>query len=168
MDGAAQSYAGDLDTHIILLITAKTAILSLSINKKNVTFMEYEKKYKEALDRAKKEWSSNLDNAYKNYRERLEIIFPELNESEDEKIRKELMDFIYVTCFPVKDLKKKERFLDWLEKQKERKSIWTESDRTMAFTLLRDVDQMAHISDEGKNERLQWLNSLEDKFNNGE
>lgn len=35
----------------------------------------------------------------------------------DEKIRKELMDFIYVTCFPVKDLKKKERFLDWLEKQ---------------------------------------------------
>ena len=36
----------------------------------------------------------------------------------NEKIRKELMDFIYVTCFPVKDLKKKERFLDWLEKQK--------------------------------------------------
>lgn len=39
--------------------------------------------------------------------------------SEDEKIRKELADFIYITTFPVKDLKKKERFLTWLEKQGE-------------------------------------------------
>lgn len=41
----------------------------------------------------------------------------------DEQIRKELMDFIYVTCFPVKDLKKKERFLDWLEKQDKQEPI---------------------------------------------
>lgn len=47
---------------------------------------------------------------------------PELKESEDEKIRKELMDFIYVTCFPVKDLKKKERFLDWLDAQNKKKT----------------------------------------------
>ncbi len=45
-----------------------------------------------------------------------------------------------------------------------KKPVWTENDRTMAFTLLRDVDQMTYISKEGKNERLNWLNSLEEKF----
>lgn len=74
--------------------------------------MDYEKKYKEALERAKRMMSQK----------EIEYLFPELKESEDEKTRKELMDFIYVTCFPVKDLKKKERFLDWLEKRGEQKS----------------------------------------------
>ena len=46
------------------------------------------------------------------------------------------------------------------------KTSWGEEDRTMAFTLMRDVDQMSYISKEGKNERLEWLNSLEDRFNN--
>lgn len=55
-----------------------------------------------------------------------------------------------------------------LEKQGEKQSVWTDNDRTMAFTLIRDVDQMTYISNEGKNERLKWLNSLEDKFNNVE
>lgn len=53
-------------------------------------------------------------------------------------------------------------------KLKKQKPAWTNNDRTMAFTLMRDVDQMTYISDEGKNEQLQWLNSLEDKFNNVE
>ena len=56
--------------------------------------MNYEKKYREALERAKKEWIENLDNCYTNYRERLEIIFPELAESEDERIRKTLIEYI--------------------------------------------------------------------------
>ena len=41
---------------------------------------------------------------------------------------------------------------------------WSEKDRTMAFTLMRDVDQMSYISKEGKNERIGWLNSLDEKF----
>lgn len=35
----------------------------------------------------------------------------------NDEIRNELYDFIYITTFQPKDLKKKERFLDWLEKQ---------------------------------------------------
>ena len=34
----------------------------------------------------------------------------------------------------------------------------------MAFTLMRDVDQMSYISKEGKDERIGWLNSLDEKF----
>lgn len=44
------------------------------------------------------------------------------------------------------------------------KTEWSEEDRTMAFTLMRDVDQISYISKEGKNERIGWLNSLDEKF----
>lgn len=54
----------------------------------------------------------------------------------------------------------------YVEKQVKQKPTWTDNDRIMAFTLLRDVDQMTYISKEGKNERLEWLNSLEDRFKN--
>ena len=88
--------------------------------------------------------------------------FPELKESEDEKIKKAIKKVIinYDRSVEVKT----DDMLAWLEKQGEQKPIWTDNDRTMAFTLLRDVDQMTYISKEGKNERLEWLNSLEDKF----
>ena len=71
--------------------------------------MDYEKKYNEALERAK---SFELPE-YKNI---MESVFPELKESEDEKIRKELIAFI----------KKRDRsgcdydydkWIAWLEKQ---------------------------------------------------
>ena len=60
---------------------------------KELSVEEKAKAYDKALERAKKEWSNNLDNAYKNYRESLEIIFPELKESEDEKVRKSLFEY---------------------------------------------------------------------------
>ena len=79
----------------------------------------YKQKYKEALERAKSEWVNNLDNAYKNYRERLGIIFPELVESEDERIRKELISFVNNDGWKFTKLTKeeKESWIDWLEKQ---------------------------------------------------
>ena len=113
MDGAAQNYAEDLDTHIILLITAKTAILSLSINKKNVTFMEYEKKYKEALDRAKEKYSACSEPAL------LEYIFPELKESEDEQSKNWILEYLYDGLRRT-DEQFKDEFkaaIAWLEKQ---------------------------------------------------
>ena len=81
--------------------------------------MDYEKAYKKALERAKSEWVNNLDNAYKNYRERLGIIFPELVESEDERIRKELISFVNNDGWKFTKLTKeeKESWIDWLEKQ---------------------------------------------------
>ena len=96
-------------------------VLNLDLKHRKENNMDiYEKKYKEALEKAKKEWSNNLDNAYKNYRERLEIIFPELKESEDEIIRKSIIEFFEsqddnttYSLVPKKDI------LAWLEKQGE-------------------------------------------------
>ena len=47
--------------------------------------MNYEKKYKEALERAKNYYSTTDSVADT---ELIELIFPELKESEDERIRK--------------------------------------------------------------------------------
>ena len=91
--------------------------------------MDYKEKYKEALERAKKEWVENLDNCYTNYRERLEIIFPELKESEDERIRKDI-----IWCIEHSGIKSHKPInphatttvkeaLTWLEKQGVQKSI---------------------------------------------
>lgn len=71
----------------------------------------------------------------------LERIFPELKGSEDERIRKAIMEFFELqddnttySFIPKKDI------LAWLEKQC-KEHVWTDNDRTMAFTLLRDVEQ---------------------------
>ena len=45
---------------------------------------------------------------------------------------------------------------------------WQEQDSAMAFTLMRDIEQVSFLSKEGKDERIGWLNSLEDRFNNQE
>lgn len=62
-----------------------------------MTIEEKAKAYVKALERAKKEWLNNLDSAYKNYRERLEFIFPELKNNKKEwieKIRQELKSYL--------------------------------------------------------------------------
>ena len=73
--------------------------------------MDYEKKYKELVGKIEKAYLYAQTDSTKAV---LEEICPELAESEDERIRKELVDFVksriagYPQC---------ERFLAWLEKQ---------------------------------------------------
>ena len=103
--------------------------------------MNYEEKYKEALDRAKKEWLDNLDGAYKNYRERLEIIFPELKESENEKIKKEIIYFLSRNTFQFgEDIDKYKSWIAWLEKQGEQHS---------PIDINKMVDKFAHTEVNG-------------------
>lgn len=77
--------------------------------------MNYEKVYKEALERAKNLYSG----VHKGCKEVIENVFPELAENEDERIRKELVAFFkevrgdYWHDILVADI------LAYLEKQKE-------------------------------------------------
>ena len=127
--------------------------------------MDYKQKYEQSLERAKK-WSLT-------HKLCIEDVFPELAESEGERTRKELICFLSElnvlgknTNFDRWNKANCAKWITWLEKQDKQKPIWTDNDRIMAFTLLRDIDQITYISNEGKNERLEWLNSLEDRFNN--
>lgn len=85
--------------------------------------IDYEKKYKKALDRAKAQWGSVDDET----RSWLEGTFPELAESEDERIRAvilKLMLGMRDEIFTAQDeLVTKPKVLAWLEKQKEQKPI---------------------------------------------
>ena len=78
--------------------------------------MNYEEKYKHALDLAKQVYDATISEQQK---ENISIIFPELAESEDEKIRKTLIEYFSIgannneiTC-NIEDKK----ILSWLEKQ---------------------------------------------------
>lgn len=97
--------------------------------------MNYEKKYKEALERAKEIIQDykkrNLVDILFYAKEDLEGIFPELKESEDEKIRKVLIDYFnrykeqeecgIKTFFGIPT----DNILAWLEKQGEQKASYT-------------------------------------------
>ena len=75
--------------------------------------MDYEKKYKEALERAKGMHEQGM------MPERLEYVFPELKESEDERIKKELISFLQLPHPQFVGERKQEKWIAWLEKQAE-------------------------------------------------
>ena len=85
----------------------------------------YEKKYNEALERARALWREAIEKEYVNdYLKDYETIFPELRESEDfdEKVRKWLVDYfssIKDTVWIHRNTITCEQILEWLEKQKE-------------------------------------------------
>lgn len=76
----------------------------------------YEKKYKETLGTARY-WHSNSKGDIPAV---LEEIFPELKESEDERIRGAIMHFISHTPTVPKGIINKKQMLAWLEKQGKR------------------------------------------------
>lgn len=92
--------------------------------------MDYEKAYKEALERAKRWADGTLQPERTTPQGVCEAIFPELAESEDERIRKEILDFIKL-CLSRTDfgsrsiaLRKEdaemfEKWITYLEKHKE-------------------------------------------------
>ena len=81
--------------------------------------MDYEKAYKEALERAKYLKENTDSVGAKDISYSYEYIFPELKESEDERIRKELIRDIDI-AMPIETA---QRYIAWLEKQKEENFI---------------------------------------------
>ena len=97
----------------------------------------YEKKYNEALERAQKVTRAGGDVAM----EIVQSIFPELRESEDERIRKELVNFILYKAGHLLDEETEHKFIAWLEKQKEQKPAeWSEEDEEMIKMILGDLE----------------------------
>ena len=78
--------------------------------------MDYEKKYKEALEKAQRFYNNSVAITKKG----LEDIFPELKESEDEEIKEMLKVAVERTPW-MQD--KKEKCYEWLEKQGEQNPV---------------------------------------------
>ena len=123
--------------------------------------MDYEKKYKEALERAKS-FQEKYGGDYAGY------IFPELAESEDERIRQGLIKFVKATTNEkVMTLSGigKDMLLAWLEKQKE-SEVSEELDEAAEEYKQGEIDTHVDYHDE-TGEPLCFMASLKLAFKAG-
>ncbi len=141
--------------------------------------MDYEKAYKEALERARAmiKVSANQDEAigFAN------TIFPELAEDEDEKFRKYILKCCEETISA--DDRGLELSMDttiklknWLEKQGERNPAWSEEDKNMIDNIIDYMNPMPIFfeSTKGKSGKeytqefvknaINWLKSLKERY----
>ena len=84
--------------------------------------MDYERKYKDALEKAKKLYEQGT------ITESLSYVFPELKESEDERTRNEIIAFVEQSIHrgggtPISQ-EQEDKWIAWLEKQGEPKFYW--------------------------------------------
>jgi len=99
--------------------------------------MSYEEKYKDALEKARAFYETKSPDCLI-----LESIFPELAESEDERIRKAIVELIKYNggCLQLLDKPfgdvPMNAMLAWLEKQGEQKPAWSEEDEQFFNTAL--------------------------------
>ena len=130
--------------------------------------MNYKEKYKEALKSMrdlynKMKYLSSIDALATTAT--LENAFPELKESEDERIRKTVLKMITDMDggypFEKYGIIKKDA-IAWLEKQGEKKPAWSEEDEDIVDIAIRIIqnggDDCAGILD--SNKALRWLKSL--------
>lgn len=128
--------------------------------------MDYEKKYKETLEKARqlcaypttKPFISDLQN-----------LFPELKESEGERIRKWCISLIKATCDYDSPTSRKEvdDALAWLEKQGEQKPEWGEEDEAARKDIIDKLERikMTVVGSECNicQKEIDWLKSLESR-----
>ena len=85
--------------------------------------MDYKKKYETALERAKVIYQGSYKpDTAATIAEILQNVFPELIESEDERIRKAILEHIQLCTESIPD---RDKFIAWLEKQGEQKPVDT-------------------------------------------
>lgn len=129
--------------------------------------MDYEKSYKDALDRAKKLKETSDSTAVI---DGCEQIFPELQGNEDEKMRKWIIDGIrYNMSYNMRNetllhlayKKKAKKAIAWLEKQRWQKPSWSEEDELMLKDAIEFIE--TGWSDKGKSHLVNWLKSFKDR-----
>lgn len=102
--------------------------------------MDYKKKYEDALERARQVHNTNMDENKKS----IEYIFPELKESEDEKVRKWLIDWANTVHWSEQFSVTKEQVLAWLE------NVYTEDDINRAYKCADEVQYRKGYEDAKK------------------
>ena len=126
--------------------------------------MDYEKKYKEIVGQIKKAYLYAQTDSTKAV---LEEIFPELKESEDERIKEAIIATIHLYYGePLEDEEKE--MLAWLEKQGRQKPAWSEEDEQHIDSLLKRLDGLCRNEFERTrfaiSEDEDWLKSLKQRI----
>ena len=108
--------------------------------------MDYKKEYEAMVQRARELHKGG--NALT--KQQMEIVCPELAESEDARVNEEIRNFLI-------DMECKREWIAYLEKQKEQKSAeWSEEDRKMLNTIISDGSRGVELDAK----QVNWLKSL--------
>lgn len=133
---------------------------------KKLSIEEKAKAYDKALERAKECHIDGLS-LHQPVKDIIEYIFPELKESEDEKIRKTLIE--YFNAYP-KDYYgelKKSHILAWLEKQGGQKPAWSALDERNLEGIIDEIEASKNFAPESDlvtyDRYLSWLKLLRTK-----
>lgn len=136
---------------------------------KELSIEEKAKRYDEALEKAKNYHKQLLDEDNPEWASEIEKIFPEFKESEDERIRKELIAIYSVGAkvnaktgdIPDRDI------VAWLEKQGEQKPAWNEEDKVLLKLSLENLTELKDRFGEeyGKvGDCINWLKSTKQRY----
>jgi len=106
--------------------------------------MDYEKKYNEALEDMRVIYPNLKGDA----KLAVEHAFPELAESEDERIRKGIVETIKQCPDTFLNPKNRDEMLAYLEKQKEQKPAWSEEDKQWLSEVYFAIDHSMYSEDE--------------------
>ena len=128
-----------------------------------MTIEQKVQRYNEALKRAKKLYEQGT------ITESLSYVFPELKESEDEKIRKALVDFMTIMWGNQQDDicgVNVEDAIAWIEKQGEQKPndrpAWSEGDETLLSSV---INSLLIFEDSGASKmKIDWLTSIKQRI----
>ena len=128
---------------------------------KELTIEEKAKRFDEAIKKAKSKIKNDKDHVL--YEDDVVEIFPELKESEGEKMIQYFKDL--APFDKADELYEKYGFshkdaIAWLEKQGEQKPAWSEEDDTFFKAIIRDIENTQYISEDAKKDRITWLKSL--------
>lgn len=122
--------------------------------------MDYEKKYKEAIERLK-QWDREHPDGYA-ISDRDEFIFPELKEIEGGKVRKWLINLLRTMQFHQcdEDAGMPNKALSWIEKQGDQKPAeWSEQDEYNKRQVCRIIRE-AGCSQKLQDKINRWLESF--------
>lgn len=113
--------------------------------------------YKEKIEEAKRLYeTANADQKYV-----LESLFPELRESENERIKKSLISYLHgLGEFDYPDKKTYHDWLKWLENQGEQKPIESKDNERLRKTTIAFLKDFANQGYENAVECIDWLEKL--------
>lgn len=121
--------------------------------------------YNKLLEKARKVYAECVTNAEKR---KLESVFPELAQSEDEMIRKEIIAFIEQSIHrgggtPIPQ-EQENKWIAWLEKQEKQNPIWSKKDNLILQRIIQDLVSLSYECQVDFNDKLNWLKSLRDRL----
>ena len=133
---------------------------------------DYKQKYEQAFEKAKEVY--NRKDATDGGKLILESMFPDLKESNDEKIRKGLIQHLKelskvkdLSHTPIKFKQYYDVWISWLEKQCEQKLAWSEEDEKILNLSLENLIELKNRFGEkyGKvGDCIHWFESLKERM----